>query len=321
MSLAGGGEGEGWRARLQSGLRKSTAAVAGAINDIFVKRPLDAASIKELEDALIAADLGVEAAGRLSQSIAKTPFDKDPDGGEIRAFLAAKIAEILDPVAVPFAPDSAHKPHVVLVCGVNGTGKTTTIGKLASQFQSQGRSVMLAAADTFRAAATEQLQIWGQRTGSEVIAGAPGADAAGLAFEALQRATNQGIDLLFIDTAGRLQNKSDMMHELQKITRVLAKLDGAAPHSVLLILDATTGQNAHSQVQVFADMVHVTGLIVTKLDGSSKGGVLVSLAEKFGLPVHAIGVGEQIGDLSQFEAADFANSLLDVDGGAGAFKP
>ncbi|MBT7029995.1 MAG: signal recognition particle-docking protein FtsY [Rhodospirillaceae bacterium] len=315
--MSGEGEGEGaatgWRARLKSGLAKSSAAVAGAINDIFVKRPLDAASIKDLEDALIAADLGVDAARRLSQGVAKTAFDKDPDPADIRAFLAANIAEILDPVAMPFVPDDTCKPHVVLVCGVNGTGKTTTIGKLASQFHAEGRSVMLAAADTFRAAATEQLQIWGERTGCEVIAAAPGADAAGLAFEALQRARAQNIDLLLIDTAGRLQNKSDMMNELKKIMRVLAKQDAAAPHSVLLILDATTGQNAHSQVQVFAEMVQVTGLIVTKLDGSSKGGVLVSLAERFGLPVHAIGVGEQIGDLSPFAAADFANSLLDVD--------
>ncbi len=313
MSGEGEGIATGWRARLKAGLQKSSAAVAGAINDIFVKRPLDAASIKDLEEALIAADLGVDAARRLSQSIAKTAFDKDPEPSDIRAFLAANIAEILDPVAVPFAPDYALKPHVVLVCGVNGTGKTTTIGKLASQFQAEGRSVMLAAADTFRAAATEQLQIWGERTGCEVITAAPGADAAGLAFEALQRAKAQNIDLLLIDTAGRLQNKSDMMNELKKIMRVLAKQDAAAPHSVLLVLDATTGQNAHSQVQVFAEMVDVTGLIVTKLDGSSKGGVLVSLAERFGLPVHAIGVGEQIGDLSPFAAADFANSLLDVD--------
>ncbi len=313
--MSGEGEGivTGWRARLKEGLQKSSAAVAGAINDIFVKRPLDAASIKDLEEALIAADLGVDAARRLSQSIAKTAFDKDPEPSDIRAFLAANIAKILDPVAVPFAPDDALKPHVVLVCGVNGAGKTTTIGKLANQFQAEGRSVMLAAADTFRAAATEQLQIWGERSGCEVITAVPGADAAGLAFEALQRAKAQNIDLLLIDTAGRLQNKSDMMNELKKIMRVLAKQDAAAPHSVLLVLDATTGQNAHSQVQVFAEMVDVTGLIVTKLDGSSKGGVLVSLAKRFGLPVHAIGVGEQIGDLSPFAAADFANSLLDVD--------
>jgi fused signal recognition particle receptor len=314
MNGEGDGIATGWRARLKSGLRKSSAAVAGAINDIFVKRPLDAASIQDLEEALIAADLGVDVASRLSQGVAKIAFDKDPNPADIRAFLAANIAEILDPVAVPFALDDTLKPHVVLVCGVNGTGKTTTIGKLASQFRAEGRSVMLAAADTFRAAATEQLQIWGERTGCEVIAAAaPGADAAGLAFEALQRAKAENVDLLLIDTAGRLQNKSDMMNELQKIMRVLTKQDAEAPHSVLLILDATTGQNAHSQVKVFAEMVHVTGLIVTKLDGSSKGGVLVSLAEQFGLPVNAIGVGEQIGDLSPFTAADFANSLLDVD--------
>ena len=303
----------GWRVRLKSGLQKSSAAVAGAINEIFTKRNLDAVAVQDLEDALIAADLGVATADRLSQSIAKTVFEKDPNPAHIRAHLAERITAILEPVVVAFEPDAGRKPHVVLVCGVNGTGKTTTIGKLASRFRDEGRSVMLAAADTFRAAATEQLQIWGERTGAEVIAAAPGADAAGLAFEALQKASSQGTDLLFIDTAGRLQNKSDMMDELKKIVRVLGKLDSAAPHSVLLILDATTGQNAHSQVEVFEEMVKVTGLIVTKLDGSSKAGVLVSLAEKFGLPVHAIGVGEQIGDLSPFEAADFANSLLDID--------
>ena len=304
----------GWGVRLKSGLQKSSAAVAGAINEIFTKRPLDVAALQDLEDALIAADLGVTTAGRLVESLAKTAFGKDPNPTLIRAHLAELIAAILEPVAVAFEPDAAHKPHVVLVCGVNGTGKTTTIGKLASHFRDEGRSVMLAASDTFRAAAKEQLQIWGERSGAQVIAAAPGADAAGLAFEALQKASSQGTDLLFIDTAGRLQNKSDMMDELKKIIRVLGKLDSAAPHSVLLILDATTGQNAHSQVEVFEKMVKVTGLIVTKLDGSSKAGVLVSLAEKYRLPVHAIGVGEQIGDLSPFEAADFANSLLGIEG-------
>ncbi|MAF47855.1 MAG: signal recognition particle-docking protein FtsY [Rhodospirillales bacterium] len=306
------GEATGWAARLKSGLSKSSRALSGAINDIFVKRPLDAAALQELEDALISADLGVEAAGQLAQSIAKTPFDKVPDAAQVRTVLAGKIAEILAPVAVPFDPDVSPKPHVVLVCGVNGSGKTTTIGKLAHHYREAGLSVLLAAADTFRAAATQQLNIWGQRSGCEVVAGEPGADAAGLAFEALQRARADGTDLLFIDTAGRLQNRTELMDELKKTVRVLGKLDQQAPHSVLLILDATTGQNAHAQVEIFKQMVDVSGLIVTKLDGSSKGGVLVALAEKFELPVHAVGVGEQIQDLRPFAAADFARSLLDV---------
>ena len=306
------GEATGWAARLKSGLSKSSRALSGAINDIFVKRPLDAAALQELEDALISADLGVDAAGQLAQSIAKTPFDKEPDAAQVRTVLAGKIAEILAPVAVPFDPDVSPKPHVVLVCGVNGSGKTTTIGKLAHHYREAGLSVLLAAADTFRAAATQQLKIWGQRSGCEVVAGEPGADAAGLAFEALQRARADGTDLLFVDTAGRLQNRTELMDELKKTVRVLGKLDQQAPHSVLLILDATTGQNAHAQVEIFKQMVDVSGLIVTKLDGSSKGGVLVALAEKFELPVHAVGVGEQIQDLRPFEAADFARSLLDV---------
>ncbi|NQV55014.1 MAG: signal recognition particle-docking protein FtsY, partial [Rhodospirillales bacterium] len=267
-----------WLGRLKAGLRKSSRALGGGLNDLFTKRKLDAATLEDLEDILITADLGAGAAARLSKSIAETRFGKEVEGEEIRRALAGEISAILEPVATPFQPDPALKPHVVLVCGVNGSGKTTTIGKLAHHFAGQGNKIMLAAGDTFRAAAVEQLKIWGERTGAEVISADTGADAAGLVFDALKQAKSQGTDILFIDTAGRLQNKTELMDELVKIVRVLKKLDVDAPHSCLLVLDATTGQNAHSQVEIFKEAVQVSGLIVTKLDGSSKGGVLVALA-------------------------------------------
>jgi fused signal recognition particle receptor len=232
---------------------------------------------------------------------------------EIKATLAEEITDILAPVAVPLAPDFSRKPHVVLVVGVNGAGKTTTIGKLAKLYRDQGKAVSLAAGDTFRAAAVEQLKVWGDRTGCPVVARDTGADAAGLAFDALAEARARGDDLLFIDTAGRLQNKSDLMAELEKIVRVIKKQDESAPHDVLLVLDATVGQNAHSQVEIFREMVGVTGLVLTKLDGTARGGVLVALAEKFKLPVHAIGVGEKASDLRPFEAEGFARSLVGLD--------
>ncbi|MEP1029136.1 MAG: signal recognition particle-docking protein FtsY, partial [Alphaproteobacteria bacterium] len=241
-------------------------------------------------------------------------FDKEVTDGEVREALADEIAALLEPAARPLVVDGGPRPFVLLVCGVNGSGKTTTIGKLAAQFKAQGKSVLLAAGDTFRAAAIEQLQVWGERTGCPVVARAQGADPAGLAFDAVRDARDQGHDIVIIDTAGRLQNKKDLMAELEKVVRVIKKQDATAPHACLLVMDATIGQNAHSQVEAFKDAVEVTGLVMTKLDGSAKGGVVVALAEKFGLPVHAVGVGEGIDDLKPFEARSFARSLMGLDG-------
>ncbi len=301
---------QGWFGRLTTGLGKSSGRLAAGIGAIFTKRKLDDAALEELEELLITADLGVETAARLTREIAKTRFDREVDPEEVRVALAEAIAGILAPVAKPLEISPDHRPHVVLVIGVNGTGKTTTIGKLAKQLRDDGKQVVLAACDTFRAAAIEQLQIWGERSGCEVVAGRPGADPAGLAYDALVKARAQGADVLLIDTAGRLHNRAELMAELDKIRRVLGKLDAGAPQDCLLVLDATVGQNAHAQVETFGQRVAVTGLIVTKLDGSAKGGVLVALAERFGLPVHAIGVGENLDDLRPFEADDYARALL-----------
>jgi fused signal recognition particle receptor len=306
-------EKKGWLSRLKDGLSRSSSVLTQGINELFTKRKLDDAAIEDLEEILITSDLGVATAASLTQKIAATRFNQEVTSEEIRSALASEIAAILEPVAIPLEPDVSHQPHVILVCGVNGVGKTTTIGKLAQTYSEAGKKVVLAAGDTFRAAAIEQLKIWGERTNCPVIATELGKDAAGLVFDALEQAKAMKADILLIDTAGRLQNKTELMTELEKIIRVIGKLDETAPHSCLLVLDATTGQNAHSQVEIFAKMVDVTGLIVTKLDGSSKGGVLVSLAEKFGLPVHAIGVGEQADDMRPFEARDFANSLMGLD--------
>ncbi len=300
----------GWLGRLKRGLGRSSAKLAGGITDLFKKRKLDDAALEELEDLLITADLGVGTAGKMVQSLADKRFGQEVTDEEVRGVFADAIATILEPVAKPLVIDEALKPHVILVCGVNGSGKTTTIGKMAKQLKDEGRSVMLAAGDTFRAAAIEQLQVWGERAACPVIAGKPGSDAASLAYDALDRARAESADVLLIDTAGRLQNKTDLMAELQKIVRVLRKLDETAPHDCLLVMDATVGQNAHSQVEVFQSIVGVTGLAVTKLDGSAKGGVVVALAEKFGVPVHAVGVGESIDDLHPFEARAFARGLL-----------
>ncbi|MDY0881520.1 signal recognition particle-docking protein FtsY [Dongia soli] len=302
-------EKRGWFSRLKAGLSRTSNRVTSSISGIFTKRKLDQELLDELEEALIAADLGPATAARLVKVLGKDRFDKEITEQEVREIFAAEIANILRPVAQPFALKSL-KPQVVLVVGVNGSGKTTTIGKLAKQFQAQGKKVMLAAGDTFRAAAVEQLKIWGERSNVPVVARETGGDAAGLAYDALARAKAENIDILLIDTAGRLQNKAGLMEELAKIIRVIKKLDPDVPHDTLLVLDATTGQNAHSQVEIFKEMCQVTGLVVTKLDGSAKGGVLIALAEKFKLPVVAVGVGEGVDDLRPFEAEVFGRSLM-----------
>ena len=300
----------GFFSRLKEGLTRSTQKLTTGIATVFTRRKLDDAALEELEDLLIGADLGPAAAQHIIAEFRRSKFGKDVTDEEVKQALAEEIAAILAPVAQPLEIDRTLRPHVVLVVGVNGTGKTTTIGKLALQYQQQGLRPILVAGDTFRAAAVEQLQVWGSRTGAVVVSGPRNADAAGLAFDALTRARAEGADVLLIDTAGRLHNKAVLMEELAKIIRVLRKQDPAAPHSVLLVLDATTGQNAVEQVRVFSDMVAVTGLVVTKLDGSARGGIVVALAQAFGLPVHAVGVGEQAGDLRPFEAMDFARGLV-----------
>lgn len=306
-------EQSGWFARLKRGLAKSAGALGGGISGVLTKRCIDGESLEALEELLITSDLGLALASRLTAELARTRLDKETTPEEVRTLLADEITNILQGVAVPFAIEPSYQPHVVLVVGVNGTGKTTTIGKLAHNFSRQGRTTVIAAGDTFRAAAIEQLQIWGERSGAEVISSKPGADAAGLAFDALKKARSNGADVLLIDTAGRLHNKADLMAELAKIVRVLGKIDESVPHSVLLVLDATTGQNAIRQVEVFRDICNVTGIVMTKLDGTARGGVLVAVAEKFGLPIHAIGVGEGIEDLQPFEAEGFARALVGLD--------
>ena len=296
----------GFFSRLKQGLSRSSAR----LNAVFVKRQLDDETLEELEDELIAADLGPAVAGRIIEQFREKSFGEHITPEEIRQTLAAEISRVLEPVAQPFELDDSRKPHVVLVVGVNGVGKTTTIGKIAHQYHQQGRSVMMVAGDTFRAAAVEQLQIWGDRTGSPVIAGKPRGDAAGLAYDGLKRATEEKADLLLVDTAGRLHNRQALMDELAKIIRVMQKFDPSAPHSVLLVLDATTGQNAIEQVRVFRELVNVSGLVVTKLDGSARGGIVVALAEQFRLPVHLVGVGEQAEDLRPFSAEDYARGLV-----------
>ena len=296
--------------RLKQGLSRSTQKLTDGIGAVFVRRKLDDEALDELENLLISADLGTEVAGEIIAEFRRTRFGREVTDAEVKTTLAQEIAEILRPVAVPLAINPALKPHVVLVVGVNGTGKTNTIGKLAQHYAEHGKRAMLVAGDTFRAAAVEQLQVWGQRTGAPVISAPANSDAAGLAFDALTRARAEAADVLLIDTAGRLHNKAALMEELQKIIRVLRKQDKTAPHSVLLVLDATTGQNALQQVHVFKEMVDVTGLVVTKLDGSARGGIVVALAQEFGLPVHAVGVGEQAADLRPFDPEEFARGLV-----------
>jgi len=295
--------------RLKEGLSRSTRGLSDNVTAILSGRKLDAATLGELEEALIRADLGAAQAHAIAQAIGKDRHSIAISDYDLKRLLAAEIAKILQPVERQLTVDRAKKPFVVLVAGVNGAGKTTTIGKLGKHFARQKLKVMFAAGDTFRAAAIEQLRIWGERIGAEVVAGAPGADAAGLAFDALARARATDADVLLIDTAGRLQNKAGLMAELEKIVRVLRKLDPTAPHATLLVLDATTGQNAIAQVDVFRNTVPLTGLIMTKLDGTAKGGILVALAARFGLPIHFIGVGEGEDDLQTFSAENFAKAL------------
>jgi fused signal recognition particle receptor len=305
--------GLGMFARLKAGLARTTTQLSGGLTGVFTKERLDAETVRVLEDALIRADIGTALAHELTAEIAKDRYDTDITETELRRLLAAAIAKVLEPAAKPFIVDPARKPFVVLVAGVNGTGKTTTIGKLASKLNDSGKSVWLAAGDTFRAAAIDQLKIWGERAHARVVARSPGADSAGLAFDAVSEARAAGADVLLIDTAGRMQNKAGLMGELQKIARVLKKQDDAAPHAGILVLDATTGQNAISQVEAFQAAIPLTGLIMTKLDGTAKGGILVALANRFKLPIHFIGVGESIGDLQNFEALAFARALTGAD--------
>jgi fused signal recognition particle receptor len=310
-------EGGSWLQRLKRGLSRSSAKLGEGIVGIFTRRRLDDETLDQLEELLIGADMGIGVAAEVTADLRRTRFGQEVSPEEIRAALAQIITGLLEPVAKPLVIERSRKPHVVLVIGVNGSGKTTTIGKLARQYADQGLKVHLAAGDTFRAAAVEQLKIWAERTGSNLTTRQTGADAAGLALDALAAARQEGADLLLIDTAGRLHNRTDLMAELEKIVRVLKKGDPTAPHSVLLVLDATVGQNAHAQALTFRQMVGVTGLVMTKLDGTARGGVLVSLAEKFGIPIHFIGVGETAEDLRPFEAASFARSLVGLDGARG----
>jgi fused signal recognition particle receptor len=304
---------QSWWQRLKGGLARSSSAIGQGITDVFTKRKLDAAMLDDLEDILIRADLGIATATRIRDAVAKGRYDKQIDPEEVKTILASEVERVLLPVAHPLAIGTGTKPFVILVVGVNGSGKTTTIGKLAASLRAEGRNVMLAAGDTFRAAAIEQLQIWGQRIGAPVVARAQGSDAASLAFEAIREAQGAGSDVLIMDTAGRLQNRTELMAELEKIIRVMRKVDAAAPHAVLLVLDATVGQNALSQVEIFGKTAGVTGLVMTKLDGTARGGILVAISEKFGLPVHYIGVGEGEADLEPFEARDFARAIAGLE--------
>jgi len=300
-------------ARLKAGLARTANQLTGGLTDIITKERLDEDTIRNLEDALIRADVGTALAKRLAAEVGDGRYDTEISEREIRRVLADAIAKVLAPAATPFIIDATHKPFVVLVAGVNGTGKTTTIGKLAAKLGHEGKRVWLAAGDTFRAAAIDQLKIWGERASARVFARTPGADAAGLAFDALGETRQDDADVLLIDTAGRLQNKAGLMAELQKIARVLKKQDASAPHAMLLVLDATTGQNVISQVEAFQSAVPLTGLIMTKLDGTAKGGILIALADRFGLPIHFVGVGETVSDLQAFDAQSFARALTGAD--------
>jgi len=304
---------QSWWRRLSGGLKRTSTSLGTAVADLVVKRKLDRAMLDDIEDVLLRADLGTEVAVRITEAIGEGRYDKAISSDEVKAVVAAEVEKALAPVARPLVLDAAKRPFVILMIGVNGSGKTTTIGKLAAKYSAEGRKVVLAAGDTFRAAAIEQLKIWGERTACEVVARAQGADAAGVVFEAMDAARAAGADVLLIDTAGRLQNKAELMDELHKVVRVIKKADAEAPHAVLLVLDATVGQNALSQVEAFSKTAGVTGLVMTKLDGTARGGILVALAEKHKLPVHFIGVGEGIDDLAPFAARDFARAIAGIE--------
>lgn len=301
-----------WK-RLTQGLTRTASNLSTGITDLFTKRKLDATTLEDLEDILIRADLGVETSARIAEAVGKGRYEKGIDPEEVRALVAAEIEAVLKPVATPLVFATDAKPFVLLMVGVNGSGKTTTIGKLASTLRAQGKKVVLAAGDTFRAAAIEQLKVWADRTGASIVAREPGADAAGVAFDGLAKARADGADVLIIDTAGRLQNRAELMAELEKVVRVIKKQEPAAPHAVVLTLDATVGQNALSQVEAFKRVAGVTGLVMTKLDGTARGGILVAIAAKHGLPVHLIGVGEGIDDLQPFAARDFARAIVGLE--------
>ncbi len=304
-------EKKSWFLRLKAGLTKTSSKLTDGITGLFTKKKLEAGTLDELEDLLIQADLGVETAMRITEALSKGRYDKGISPEDVKTVLAQEVERVLAPVVKPLVINAKNRPHVILVVGVNGTGKTTTIGKLAARFKAEGRSVMMAAGDTFRAAAIEQLKVWGERTGTPVIARPEGSDSSGLAFDAMKEAQAAGSDVLLIDTAGRLQNKTELMNELEKVVRVIKKNDPSAPHDVLLVLDATTGQNALSQVEVFREKSGVSGLVMTKLDGTARGGILVAIAAKYGLPVHAIGVGEGVDDLQLFDAGEFARAIAE----------
>lgn len=301
-----------WR-RLSSGLKRTSSSLGTAVADLVTKRKLDRAMLDDIEDVLLRADLGTEVAARIAKAVGHGRYDKAISADDVKAVVATEVEKVLSAVAKPLVIDSQQKPFVILVVGVNGSGKTTTIGKLAAKFSAEGRKVMLAAGDTFRAAAIEQLKVWGERTKTPVIAAAQGSDSASLAFTAVTEDRADNRDVLLIDTAGRLQNKAELMVELEKVVRVIRKVDASAPHAVLLVLDATVGQNALSQVEAFHRMAGVSGLVMTKLDGTARGGILVALAEKFKLPVHFIGVGEGIDDLAPFTARDFAQAIAGIE--------
>ena len=299
-----------WFQRLSEGLKRSSDNFSTSIGAVFTKRRLDEATLQDLEDILIQSDLGIATATAITDRLRAEKFDKDISTDEVRDVLAEEIEAVLGPVALPLTVEGGQKPFVILMVGVNGSGKTTTIGKLTAKYREEGRSVLLAAGDTFRAAAVEQLQVWGQRTGTEVLTRPTGADAAGLAFDAVTKAKADGTDIVIIDTAGRLQNRAELMDELEKVIRVIGKVEPDAPHATLLTLDATTGQNALNQVEIFGQKAGVTGLVMTKLDGTARGGILVAIAKTFGLPIHFIGVGEAIGDLEPFRADEFARAIV-----------
>jgi len=300
-----------WWKRLSGGLKRTSSSLGSTVTGLVSKRKLDAETLEELENELIRADLGMDFAARIAEVLREERFETTVASDEVKSVLAGEIEKVLVPVAKPL--EITTRPFIILVAGVNGSGKTTTIGKLAARFRAEGKSVMLVAGDTFRAAAIDQLKIWGERTRASVMAREPGADAASLAYDAIADAEAQGVEVVLIDTAGRLQNRAELMDELEKMVRVIRKIEPAAPHAVLLVLDATVGQNALGQVEIFGKIAGVTGLVMTKLDGTARGGILVAIADKFGLPVHFIGVGEGVEDLAPFTARDFARAVVGLE--------